>query len=135
MGIPAFHIASSLKLIIAQRLARKLCHLCKIKREDYTAHSLKELGFNPVDIPTLTLYKAQGCTQCNNGYQGRIGLFEVMPITKTLMELIQNGSNALTILKQAEQEGMLTLYQSGLQKIKEGITSIEEINRVTVEID
>lgn len=135
MGVASFNIASSLKLIIAQRLARKLCSYCKIQRHDYTEQSLLELGFQQQDIPNLSLYQAQGCHHCNHGYSGRIGLFEVMPVTTKLTQLILSGANSIAILKQAQHDGMLTIYQSGLEKIKEGITSIEEVNRVTVEID
>lgn len=134
MGIPPFNIVSSLKLIIAQRLARTLCNYCKSERHDLTTKNLIDLGFNETDLP-ITIYQAQGCNRCNNGYNGRIGLFEVMPISKLLAQLILSGGNSFDILNLAQQEGMLTIYQSGLEKIKAGITSIEEVNRVTVEVD
>lgn len=122
MGIPTFNIASSVTLIIAQRLARKLCDHCKIIREDVIP-----------DFEEIKLYKAVGCPQCTQGYRGRIGLFEVLPMSKSLGELIMSGANSLAILKMAQAEGMLSIYQSGLEKIKQGITTIEEINRVTVD--
>ncbi len=133
MGIPSFNIASSVSLIIAQRLVRRLCEQCKVIRDDITVESLVELGFSKKDAKSMTCYKACGCNQCTNGYRGRIGLFEVMPMTKELGRLMMTGSNSLEILKQAQIEGMLTVYQTGLEKIKEGITTIEEVNRVTVE--
>jgi type IV pilus assembly protein PilB len=78
-------------------------------------------------------HKAVGCTQCTNGYRGRIGLFEVMPMSKVLGQMIMSGGTSLDLLKQAQIEGMLTVYQAGLEKIKQGITTIEEVNRVTVD--
>ncbi len=133
MGVPSFNIASSVSLIIAQRLVRRLCEHCKVVLEDATPQSLIELGFSETDVQTLKLYKAVGCNQCTNGYRGRIGLFEVMPISKALGQMIMSGGTSLDILKLAQSEGMLTVYQAGLEKIKEGITTIEEVNRVTVE--
>ena len=133
MGIPTFNIASSVTLIIAQRLARKLCDTCKAIRDDFTNSGLIELGFSEADLEDIQLYKAVGCNQCTNGYRGRVGLFEVLPMTKTLGQLIMSGGNSLDILKLAQSEGMLTIFQSGLEKAKEGITTIEEVNRVTVE--
>ncbi|HCD9398523.1 TPA: Flp pilus assembly complex ATPase component TadA, partial [Legionella pneumophila] len=133
MGIPTFNIASSVTLIIAQRLARKLCNQCKAVRDDFTNQGLIELGFKEADLVNLKLYKAVGCDQCTSGYRGRVGLFEVLPMTKELGQLIMSGGNSLDILKLAQSEGMLTIFQSGIEKVKEGITTIEEVNRVTVD--
>ena len=133
MGVPSFNIASSVSLIIAQRLVRKLCDNCKTARDDVTTKGLIELGFSEDEVEGLQCYKATGCKQCANGYRGRIGLFEVMPMSKKLGEMIMSGGTSIDILKQAQLEGMLTVYQSGLKKIKEGVTTIEEVNRVTVE--
>lgn len=133
MGVPSFNIASSVSLIIAQRLVRKLCEHCKATLDDITEKSLIELGFTEADAKTLRPNKAVGCNQCTNGYRGRIGLFEVMPMSKALGQMIMSGGTSLDILKQAQTEGMLTVYQAGLEKIKEGITTIEEVNRVTVD--
>lgn len=133
MGVPSFNIASSVSLIIAQRLVRKLCEHCKVVRDDITQKSLIELGFTETDAKTMQPYKAVGCNQCTNGYRGRIGLFEVMPMSKALGQMIMSGGTSLDILKQAQIEGMLTVYQAGLEKIKQGITTIEEVNRVTVD--
>ncbi len=133
MGIPSFNIASSINLIIAQRLIRKLCEFCKTIRHDLTERCLIELGFSKEEHKNIIMYKANECNQCSGGYRGRVGLFEVMPITKAIENLIMNKGNSQDILKQAISEGMLSIYQAGLDKIKEGITTIEEVNRVTVE--
>lgn len=133
MGIPTFNIASSVTLIIAQRLARKLCDHCKVVRDDFTNQGLIELGFKETDLVDLKLYKAAGCNQCTSGYRGRVGLFEVLSMTKELGQLIMSGGNSIEILKLAQSEGMLTIFQSGIEKVKEGITTIEEVNRVTVD--
>ena len=133
MGIPSFNIASSINLIIAQRLVRKLCDACKCLRNDTTPNSLIELGFSKEDAYTLQTYKAVGCNQCTHGYHGRIALFEVMPMSKSLGRLMMSGAHIHDIQNQAETEGMLTIYQAGLEKIKAGVTTIEEINRVTMD--
>lgn len=133
MGVPSFNIASSVSIIIAQRLVRRLCEACKAIRDDMPPQSLIELGFNEKDAKSIKPFKAIGCNQCASGYRGRIGLFEVLPMSKKIGEMIMSGCTSLDILKQAQQEGMLTIYQTGLEKIKEGITTIEEVNRVTVE--
>jgi len=133
MGIPSFNIASSVSLIIAQRLVRRLCDHCKAIREDIMAKGLIELGFDEQIANTLSTYQAIGCNQCTNGYRGRIGLFEAMPMSKALGRLMMSGGNSLDILKLAQEEGMLTVYQAGLEKIIEGVTTIEEVNRVTVD--
>ncbi|MBL7479214.1 type IV-A pilus assembly ATPase PilB [Legionella bononiensis] len=133
MGIPTFNIASSVTIIIAQRLARKLCEHCKVVRDDFTNQGLLELGFKESDLLDIKLYKSVGCNQCTNGYRGRVGLFEVLPMTKTIGQLIMSGGNSLEILKIAQSEGMLTIFESGLEKVRQGITTIEEVNRVTVD--
>ena len=133
MGVPTFNIASSVTLIIAQRLARKLCDYCKVLRDDFSKPGLLGIGFSETDLEGIQLYKAGGCPKCTNGYRGRIGLFEVLPMSKPLGELIMAGGNSLEILKTAQAEGMITIYQSGLEKVKQGTTTIEEINRVTVD--
>lgn len=133
MGVPSFNIASSVTLIIAQRLVRRLCDHCKILRDDYTPNSLLELGFSEKDTQTVNIYKANECNQCTNGYHGRVGLFEVLPMSKELGQIIMSGGTSLDILKYAQSKGMLTLYQAGLEKVKQGITSLEEINRITVD--
>jgi type IV pilus assembly protein PilB len=134
MGIPAFNIASSITLIIAQRLARKLCTYCKVLREESITPNLISLGFTQKDLRETKLYQANHCSKCINGYHGRVGLFEVLPMSKALSELIMSGGNSLDILRTARAEGMQTIYQSGIEKVKEGITTIEEVCRVTVDL-
>ncbi|HHF7365440.1 TPA: type IV-A pilus assembly ATPase PilB [Legionella bozemanae] len=133
MGIATFNVVSSVTLIIAQRLARKLCEHCKVLRDDINKPGLLELGFAETDLEGIKLYKAGGCAKCTNGYRGRVGLFEVLPMTKKLGQIIMSGGNSLDILRIAQEEGMITIYQSGLEKVKQGITTIEEVNRVTVD--
>ncbi len=130
MGIPPYNIASSVLLIMAQRLARRLCEHCKTV-DDVPKESLLEEGFSEKDIPKLKIYKAVGCDMCTNGYKGRIGIFEVMPISEEMGRLIMEGGSSMQLAKQAEKEGVQNLRASGLKKVKAGITSLEEINRVT----
>ncbi len=132
MGVPSFNIASSVSLIIAQRLARRLCDQCKAERDDINKSGLMELGFTEEET-NQAIFKAVGCNQCTGGYRGRVGLFEVMPMSKAIGQLIMSGGNSLDILKQAQADGMLTIYQSGLKKIIDGVTTIEEVSRVTVD--
>lgn len=131
MKVPTFNLASSITLIIAQRLARKLCTYCKLRRNDLHKKELLNLGFTAGDIKEIPLYQAIGCNHCVKGYQGRIGLFEVLPMTKTVSSLILSGGYSADILRQAQFEGMTTLFQSGIEKVKEGITTVEELYRVT----
>jgi type IV pilus assembly protein PilB len=133
MGIPTFNIASSVTLIIAQRLARRLCEQCKVLRDDVSEKGLLELGFKEADLVGIKLYKAVGCNQCTNGFRGRVGLYEVLTMNKDLGQMIMNGANSLEILKFAQSQGMHTIFESGLEKVKEGITTMEEVNRVTVD--
>jgi len=131
MGVPAFNIASSVSLIIAQRLARRLCSQCK-KVIDIPNEALLEEGFTEEDINKgLKIFGPVGCDQCSQGYKGRVGIYQVMPVTETMGRIIMEGGNALQLADQAEKEGVADLRKSGLKKIKDGITSIEEINRVT----
>lgn len=133
MGIPTFNIASSVTIIIAQRLIRKLCEHCKVQRDDFTNQGLLELGFKESDLEGIKLYSAVGCNQCTNGYRGRLGIYEVLSMNKEIGQLIMSGGNSMDILKLAQANGMLTIYESGLAKVKQGITTIEEVNRVTVD--
>ncbi len=131
MGVPPFNIASSVLLIMAQRLARRLCGHCKVQ-EKLPTEALQEEGFSDKDIKKgLTIYKAVGCEQCNDGYKGRTGIFQVMPVSEAMGRIIMEGGSSLDLTAQAEKEGVSTLRQSGLNKVKEGMTSLEEINRVT----
>ena len=133
MGVPGFNIASSLSLIIAQRLVRRLCKHCKTIREAIPTENFSERELTSLHSGVLVSYKAVGCDQCTAGYRGRIGLFELMPMSSSLSQLIIAGGTAIDILHQAQKEGMLTLYQIGLEQVKKGITTLEEINRITVD--
>ncbi|MCX7988490.1 MAG: type IV-A pilus assembly ATPase PilB [Thermodesulfovibrio sp.] len=133
MGIEPFLISSSVLLVVAQRLVRKLCPHCK-KEETVSKETLLKLGFTESEVETLKVYGPAGCTECNlTGYKGRIALYEVMPITDEIKELILTGATALDIKKEAVKQGMLTLRRSGLYKIMQGITSIKEVLRTTFE--
>jgi len=131
MGVPAYNIASSVSLIIAQRLARRLCSQCK-KVQDIPNEALLEEGFTEQEIKSgLKIFGPVGCDQCSNGYKGRVGIYQVMSISEDMGRIIMEGGNALQLADQAEKEGIADLRKSGLKKVKDGITSIEEINRVT----
>ncbi|HSG65928.1 MAG TPA: type IV-A pilus assembly ATPase PilB [Gammaproteobacteria bacterium] len=133
MGVKPYAIASSVTLIIAQRLARRLCNNCK-EPVDVPAEALLKEGFTEADIQSgLTVFHAKGCNQCTSGYKGRIGIYQVMPVTETIGRIIMEGGNAIQIAEQADAEGVPDLRRSGLKKIKDGITSLEEINRVTID--
>lgn len=133
MGIEPFLISSSVILIAAQRLARKLCEHCKVKRS-IEPETLKKLGLKDEYDKPVEIYEPKGCPECNNtGYRGRVALYEVLPIREEIKEMILTGASALEIRKEAIKQGMITLRQSGLLKVLAGITSIEEVLRVTVE--
>jgi type IV pilus assembly protein PilB len=132
MGIEPFLVATSVNLIQAQRLIRRVCSECR-ETISTPPEALVELGFTSAEAQALKIYKGRGCTKCNNtGYKGRVGLYEVMEITDDIRELILIGASALELRKRAIENGMLTLRQSGLTKIKNGITTIEEVVRETV---
>lgn len=131
MGVPAYNIASSVNLIIAQRLARRLCNVCK-KVDQVPEEELLREGFNPDDVHAgLKIFKAIGCDQCTNGYKGRMGIYQVMPVSEEMGRIIMRGGNAMDIADQSFKEGIPDLRRSGLRKVKSGLTSLEEINRVT----
>jgi type IV pilus assembly protein PilB len=131
MGIPPFNIASSVNLILAQRLARRLCEHCKTV-EDVPHDALIEEGFSEDEIRQgITVYRPVGCDKCTKGYKGRVGIFEVMPVSEAMGRLIMENANAIQIRDLAKAEGLQDLRSSGLAKVKMGITSLEEINRVT----
>ncbi|MGQ3114425.1 MAG: type IV-A pilus assembly ATPase PilB [Hydrogenophaga sp.] len=133
MGIPTFNIASSVILITAQRLARRLCATCKAPL-DVPRKALVDAGFKPEDLDgTWTPYKPVGCSACNNGYKGRVGIYQVMPISEEIQRIILRGGSALDIAQQAGKEGVRTLRESGLLKVKLGMTSLEEVLSVTNE--
>jgi len=130
MGVPPYNIAASVLLIMAQRLARRLCDKCK-KEENLPTELLIKEGFKPEEAEGLTTYKAVGCDYCTNGYKGRVGVFQVMPVSEAMEDLIIKGGLTTELEEQSAKEGVLTLRESGLKKVTEGITSIEEINRIT----
>ena len=133
MGVKPYAIASSVSLIIAQRLARRLCPNCK-EPIDIPAEALKKEGFTQAEIEAgITIFGPKGCTQCTAGYKGRLGIYQVMPVTETLGRIIMEGGNAMQIAETAKQDGVADLRQSALKKVKDGLTSLEELNRVTVE--
>lgn len=130
MGVPAFNIATSVNLIIAQRLARKLCNHCKKEHEVPRETLLKE-GFPEERIGSFKLYSPVGCENCNQGYRGRVGIYEVVKITPAMQQLIMEEGNSIQIAQQARRDGFNDLRTSGLVKAMNGITSLEEVNRVT----
>jgi len=133
MGIEPFLVGTAVNLIQAQRLIRRICNNCKEELRDVPNKTLIEIGFPPEEVGTFKLYKGRGCPVCNGtGYKGRVGLYEVMEISEGIRDLIMVGATAVEIKRKALEEGMLTLRQSGLEKIKAGVTSIEEVLRETV---
>jgi len=130
MGVPPYNIASSVNLIIAQRLARRLCSSCK-KPVDIPREALLEEGFKEEEMDGLTLYSAVGCDQCADGYKGRVGIYQVMPVSEAIGRIIMENGNAMQLGDQASKEGVADLRASGLKKVKDGVTTLEEINRVT----
>ncbi|MEJ2452773.1 MAG: type IV-A pilus assembly ATPase PilB [Candidatus Thiodiazotropha sp.] len=131
MGIPPFNIASSVLLIMAQRLARRLCEHCKTP-DPLPKEALLEEGFTDEEIATgFTTYKPVGCDLCTNGYKGRVGIFQVMPVSEAMGKIIMEGGTSLQLEDQAEKEGISSLRKSGLLKVMQGITSLKELNRVT----
>jgi type IV pilus assembly protein PilB len=129
MGVPSYNITSAVNLVVAQRLLRTL-HVCK-KKHELPPEALLQAGFSKQDLEALTLYQPGGCSECNEGYRGRTGIFEVMPITESISRIILEEGNALRIAEQAREEGIIDLRQSALHKVAKGITDLIEINRVT----
>jgi type IV pilus assembly protein PilB len=132
MGIEPFLVATSVNLIQAQRLIRRICKDCRVEHH-VPPEALVEVGFSPEEAKTLKNYKGAGCKTCNStGYKGRIGLYEVMEVTDEIRELILIGASALELRKRAIEDGMITLRESGLHKIRNGVTTLEEVVRETV---
>ncbi len=132
MGIEPFLVASSVHLICAQRLVRRVCHHCK-EPSPVPPAALIQAGFSPEDANTVTPIKGTGCEKCNlTGYKGRVGLYEVMEVTEDLRELILVGASGLELRRKAVDDGMITLRQSGLRKVKDGVTTLDEVVRETV---
>jgi type IV pilus assembly protein PilB len=133
MGVPAFSIATSVSLIIAQRLARRLCSSCK-EPIDIPGETLLKEGFTQDQIDAgITIYQPKGCDKCNNGYKGRVGIYEVVKITPSISQLIMQEADSLAIAKAADEEGFNDLRKSALLKAIEGVTSLAEVQRVTKE--
>ncbi|MDZ7842950.1 MAG: type IV-A pilus assembly ATPase PilB [Gammaproteobacteria bacterium] len=131
MGVAPFNVASAVHLIMAQRLARKLCESCK-EPIDIPEHALRQSGFTDEAIAEgVTVHTAKGCDRCTLGYKGRVGIFQMMPLTEEMGELIMEGANQYDIEQQAAKEGVLDLRQAGLLKVRAGVTSLEEVERVT----
>jgi type IV pilus assembly protein PilB len=132
MGIEPFNIVSAVNLIMAQRLARRLCEHCK-KPADFPNNVLISTGFKEEELASLKIYSPVGCEHCTNGYKGRVGIYQVMTLSEKMRALILEGGNAMQLAIQAQSEGINDLRASGLNKVRMGITSIEEIDRVTKE--
>ena len=129
MGVPPFNIATAVSLIVAQRLARRLCPHCK-QATYVPPEALVAEGFPEDDVGDITVYKAMGCDKCSDGYKGRVGIYQVMPITENMARLIMENCDALMLADQAKKEGVADLRESGLRKVRAGLTSLEELNRV-----
>jgi type IV pilus assembly protein PilB len=133
MGVPSYNVAAALNLIMAQRLARRLCKVCKRPLELPRQTLLKE-GFGEEEIDAgLTIYEAVGCDHCTDGYKGRIGIYQVMTISDDMRKLITREASDIEIAAQAKREGIADLIQAGLDKVREGITSLSELHRITKE--
>lgn len=132
MGVEPFLVATSVHLICAQRLVRKICAECK-EKVDTPAKVLVDIGFPPSLAKQVATYRGKGCGKCNEtGYKGRIGLYEVMEITPAIQSLILNGASSAQIREKAKEEGMITLRESGLEKIRAGLTTLDEVLRETM---
>ena len=132
MGIELFLVASSVNLICAQRLVRQICTACKWETT-IPSEALVDIGYTPEEAQQVKPQKGAGCDRCNQtGYKGRVGLYEVMEITSEMRELILVGASAPELRRKAAEEGMLTLRLSGLRKIQDDVTSIDEVVRETV---
>ncbi len=133
MGVAAFNIAASVLLITAQRLARKLCENCKTPA-DYPREAMLKAGFKPEDLDgNWKPFRAVGCSMCNNGYKGRVGIYQVMPINEEMQKIILGSGSSMDIAEQAQRDGVRDLRQSGLLKVRAGVTTLEELISVTNE--
>jgi type IV pilus assembly protein PilB len=133
MGVPAFNVASSVDLIIAQRLARRLCKVCSLPADDIPQATLLEEGFTEEMLEEASIMRPVGCEDCNGGYKGRVGIYEVVKITPSIARLIMEEGNSLQIGEQARAEGFYNLRHAALKKVAQGMTSLEEANRITVD--
>jgi type IV pilus assembly protein PilB len=131
MGIEPFNVASAVNLIVAQRLVRRICKDCK-REHVYSPEELAVLGMRPDEVKGITFFKSEGCDTCNGtGYKGRAGLYEVMALSPELRRMILRGASTAEMQEQAVKEGMLTLRMDGIEKIKKGITTLEEVVKET----
>jgi type IV pilus assembly protein PilB len=130
MGVPPYSIASAVHLIMAQRLARRLCNKCK-KEADMPHDVLVKAGFSEDQMKNLKVYSPTGCDLCTSGYKGRVGIYQVMPVSEEMGRIIMEGGNSMQLEQQAKVESVPDLRASGLKKVAAGITSLEEIDRVT----
>ena len=132
MGVEPFLVATSVHLVVAQRLVRRICTACK-EPVDAPPSALVNCGFSEQEAPSIKLFKGRGCERCSStGYKGRVALYEVMSIDDELRELILSGASSYEVRQKAIQQGMITLRHSGLYKIRDGITTMEEVVRETV---
>ena len=129
MGIEPYNLATSLSIVVAQRLLRVLCNFCK-RKQDLPADVLLREGFKEEELAGIELYEATSCEHCLQGFKGRTGIFEVMPVSDEMGALIMRGGNAIELSGQAKREGISNLREAGLKKVKEGVTSLAELNRV-----
>jgi type IV pilus assembly protein PilB len=134
MGIEPFLVGTAVNLIQAQRLVRRICPQCKVDvTKDLHPQNLLDAGFEPQELAALRVLRGRGCAACNgNGFKGRVGLYEVMEVTEAIRDLVMVGATAVEIKRKALEEGMLTLRMSGLEKVRQGVTSLEEVLRETV---
>jgi type IV pilus assembly protein PilB len=132
MGVAPFNIVSAVNLIMAQRLARRLCESCKIPA-DFPANILLDAGFKEEELSALKIFGPVGCDKCTNGYKGRVGIYQVMTLSENMRRMILEGGNAMQLAELAKSEGINDLRASGLNKVRVGVTSLEEIDRVTKE--
>jgi type IV pilus assembly protein PilB len=133
MGVKPYAIATSVSLVIAQRLARRLCSQCK-QPLDIPAEALRKEGFQDSDIVNgIKVYGPKGCSSCTEGYKGRVGIYQVMEVSEDIQRIIMGGGNAMDIAAEAAREGVWDLRRSGLEKVRNGLTSLEEVNSVTIE--
>jgi type IV pilus assembly protein PilB len=133
MGVKPYAIATSVSLIIAQRLARRLCNHCK-QPMDIPKEALLKEGFTDAEVAAgMKIYIPKGCSNCTDGYKGRVGIYQVLPVTESIARIILALGSAVEIADQAAKEGVWDLRRAGLEKVKNGLTSLEEVNSVTVE--
>jgi type IV pilus assembly protein PilB len=133
MGVPAFNLATSVDLIIAQRLARRLCKECSVPAEEIPHETLLSEGFSEEQLAGANIMKAVGCDLCHEGYKGRVGVYEVVRVTPKIASIIMEEGNSIQIQEAATEEGFNTLRVSALHKVAQGMTTLEEANRITVD--